>query len=144
MISCYMEFFINISNPVNLWCQGKWQVQSCWKLMMITRGYTVNCESMKTKIYRAGTEFKPSCIAWETLKLYFQACSGQGTRPNPDYFTLKMWLSLRAILCCIPGHAPLLTSCLHSTVHLWPDFRAQRGLPGDSVVKNLPANTGDM
>ena len=72
---------------------------------------------------------KTSCIAWETLKLYFQACSGLGTRANPDYLAPKMWLSLRAILCCIPAHAPLLTSCLHSTVQIWPDFRAQRGLP---------------
>ena len=144
MISCYMEFFINLSNPVDLWCQGKWQVQSCWKLMMIIRGYIVNCESMKTKIYRAGAEFKPSCIAWETLKLYFQACSGQGTRPNPDYLAPKMWLSLRAILCCTVAHAHPLTSCLHSSVQFWPDFKAQRGLPGSSVVKNLLASARDV
>ena len=32
-----MEFFINLSNSVDLWCQGKWQVQCCWKLWSLIR-----------------------------------------------------------------------------------------------------------
>ena len=46
--------------------------------------------------------------------------------------------------CCTAEHAPPLTSCLHSSVQLWTDFKAQRGLPGGSVVKNLLAYAGDV
>ena len=46
--------------------------------------------------------------------------------------------------CCTAAHAPPFMSCLHSSVQLWTDFKAQRGLPGGSVVKNLLAYAGDV
>ena len=46
--------------------------------------------------------------------------------------------------CCTAAHAPPFMSCLHSSVQLWTDFKAQRGLPGGSVVKNLLACAGDV
>ena len=56
---------------------------------MITRGCTVNCESMKTKIYRAGTEFKAFMYSLRNSEIIFPSLLRTRDQANPDYLAPK-------------------------------------------------------
>ena len=112
--------------------------------MTITRGYIVNCESMKTKIYRADPEFKDfmySLRNWNYISKLAQDWEpGQTQTIWPLKYDCPWEPSSAAFL-----HMPLSSQVVFIALCSFGQISGHRGaFPGGSGVKNLPANAGDM
>lgn len=135
-ISCYMEFFINLSNFVELWCQDKWQVQCSWDLMK-------NIKSLHSKLWQTDSametelqswwRIEPSRwdIFWEILKRFgdiSKFAQDWGLGQVQDYSAPDPRPCLRAIFCSFP-HVPLCPHTLASPCVVSARFGALDSIP---------------